>query len=92
MIYVLKSEDYYRNFKQSIKSKYTLESYNEKLRAFTKYNGIPTTDFASLIEGKDIKEIELDIIRFIDSLKQRHYTLGSQKVYLNALIHFFFYK
>jgi integrase len=89
MIYVLKSEDYYRNFKQSIKSKYTLESYNEKLRAFMKYNGIPTTDFASLIEGKDIKEIELDIIRFIDSLKQRHYTLGSQKVYLNALIHFF---
>jgi hypothetical protein len=38
--HVLKSDDYYRNFRQSIKSKYTFESYEHKLKAFMKYKQI----------------------------------------------------
>jgi hypothetical protein len=87
--YVLKSEDYYRNFKQSIKSKLTLVSYDQRLKAFMKYKGILASDYAVLIEGKDVREIEADIIDFIVSLKDRHYSLESQKSYLNALIHFY---
>ena len=54
-----------------------------------KYKGILAQGYASLIEDKDPKQIEADIIDFIVFLKQRHYTLGSQKAYLNALMHFY---
>jgi hypothetical protein len=36
-------------------------------------------EFSHLIEDKGIKTIEGDIIDFIVSLKDRHYTLNSQK-------------
>jgi integrase len=87
--YVLKSEDYYRNFNESIKTKDTLESYNSRLKAFMKYKGISLGDFASLIEGKHTREIEADIRDFIKSLKDRHYAFASQKTYLAALCHFY---
>jgi site-specific recombinase XerD len=85
--YVLKPEDYYRNFKESIKSKETLDSYDRKLKAFMKYKRI--TDFARLIEDKDTRQIESDIIDFIISLKEKHYSLATQQTYLYALIHFY---
>jgi site-specific recombinase XerC len=50
---------------------------------------IAETDFSQLIEGKDSKQMEADIIDFIISLKERGYALASQQVYLNALIHFY---
>jgi integrase len=53
------------------------------------YYNIAKQDFASLIEGKDSREIEKDIINFIIFLKNKHYSLASQKVYLAALIHFY---
>src|ERR1041385_6116468 len=87
--YVLKSEDYYRNFKESIKSKYTFDTYNSRLKVFMRFIGLNTTDFSSLIEGKDTREIEISIQRFIVSLKERNYSLASQKSYLDALIHFY---
>jgi site-specific recombinase XerD len=87
--YVLKPEDYYRNFKESIKSKETLDSYDRKLKAFMKYKGIPATDFASLIEEKDTRQIESDMIDFIITLKEKHYSLATQQTYLYALIHFY---
>ena len=71
--YVLKSEDYYKNFKQSIKAKDTFNSYNQKLKTFMKYKNITETDFASLIQDKDTRQIEADIIDFIISLKEKHY-------------------
>ena len=37
-----------------------------------RFSGLDTTDFSSLIEGKDIREIEIDIRRFIVSLKALH--------------------
>jgi integrase len=48
-------------------------------------------EFSHLIEDKGIKAIEGDIIDFIVSLKDRHYTLNSQKTYLSALLHFYNY-
>lgn len=53
--YVLKpkSEDYYRNFKQSIKSKDTFVTYDHKLKAYMKYRGF--TEYSQLIEGKDAR-------------------------------------
>lgn len=71
--------------------------------AFMKYKGIfvrrekdeknkkrfLTGDFASLIEDKDTRTIESDIIDFLISLKEKHYSLSSQEVYLSALIHFY---
>jgi integrase len=87
--YVLKSEDYYRNFKQSIKSKDTFVTYDHRLKAFMKYRGLGEGQYSQLIEGKDIKVIEAEIIDFIIFLKERNYSLGSQKAYLNALNHFY---
>jgi integrase len=64
-----------------------------------KYKRIPQGEHSQLIieegeEGskykyKEIRQIESDIIDFVIFLKERHYTLSSQKTYLNALIHFF---
>jgi len=54
-----------------------------------RFIGLNTTDFSSLIEGKDTREIEISIQRFIVSLKERNYSLASQKSYLDALIHFY---
>jgi site-specific recombinase XerD len=89
--YVLKSEDYYRNFKQSIKSKYTFLSYNYQLKAYMKYMGMAGGEYSQLIEGKYPKLIESDIIDFIISLKERNYSSGSQKTCLSALLHFYSY-
>jgi integrase len=87
--YVLKSESYYRNFKQSIKSIETFITYDQKLRAFMKYKGISLDNYQDLIEDKDTRTIESDIIDFLISLKEKHYSLSSQEVYLSALIHFY---
>ena len=51
--YVLKpksEEDYYRNFKQYIKSKYTFLSYNHRLKTFMKYMGIADGQYSQLVE------------------------------------------
>ncbi|MFL6398368.1 MAG: hypothetical protein ACJ72J_02155 [Nitrososphaeraceae archaeon] len=87
--YVLRPEDYSRNFKQSIKSKDTFNSYNQMLKVFMRYKGTDKNKFDELIEGKDIRIIEADIIDFIISLKEKHCSLHSQQVYLSALIHFY---
>ena len=84
-------DDYYRNFKQSIKSKFTFLSYNHQLKTFMKYMGIAEGRYSQLIEGKDPKVIESDIIGFIVFLKERHYSSGSQKTCLSALLHFYSY-
>jgi integrase len=54
-----------------------------------RFKGVKIEDFASIIEGKSSKQIEVDVIDFIISLKERHYSLTSQKVYLAALSHFY---
>jgi hypothetical protein len=54
-----------------------------------KYKGITADNFADLIEDKDTRQIEADIIDFMISLNKRCYTLNSQQCYLNALIHFY---
>jgi hypothetical protein len=38
-----------------------------------KYKGILLTDFSKLIDDKDTRQIEADIIDFIISLKEKHY-------------------
>jgi hypothetical protein len=52
-----------------------------------KYRGF--TGYSQLIEGKDAKSIETEIIDFIVSLKERNYSLASQKAYLSALTRFY---
>lgn len=47
--------------------------------------------YSQLIEGKDPKVIESYVIGFIVSLKERHYSSGSQKICLSALLHFYSY-
>jgi CO dehydrogenase/acetyl-CoA synthase epsilon subunit len=54
-----------------------------------RYKGILESNFASLIEDKSVKQIEADIIDFVIFLKDRGYTQGSQKAYLNSLMHFY---
>jgi adenylate cyclase class IV len=73
---VIKSDDYYyRNFKQSIRSKETLRSYDNKLSSFMTFKGTPAGQYSQLIEGKSVKEIESDVIDYIISLKEeRSYT------------------
>ena len=83
------SEDYYRRFKEAIKSKDTFLSYNYQLKAYMKYKGIADGQYSQLIEDKDTRIIEDDIIDFIISLKERNYSLASQKACLTALIHFY---
>jgi hypothetical protein len=78
-----KSEIYYRKFKQSIKSKETFVTYDHRLKAYMKYRHL--TEFSQLINGsdgqgkKDVKQIEDEIIDFIILLKERNYSLASQK-------------
>jgi integrase len=45
--------------------------------------------YLQLIKGKSVSNIEDDIHNFITSLGNRHYTLNSQKAYLNAIIHLY---
>jgi hypothetical protein len=54
-----------------------------------KYRGIADGQYFQLIEDKDTRTIEDDIIDFIISLKERNYSLASQKACLSALIHFY---
>ncbi|MFL6454818.1 MAG: hypothetical protein ACJ71J_15000 [Nitrososphaeraceae archaeon] len=82
-------EDYYRRFKEAIKSKDTFLSYNYQLKVYMKYRGIADGQYFQLIEDKDTRTIEDDIIDFIISLKERNYSLASQKACLSALIHFY---
>ncbi|MFL6319380.1 MAG: hypothetical protein ACJ72Q_02815 [Nitrososphaeraceae archaeon] len=77
--YVLKSEDYYRNFKESIKSKDTVITYDHKLKIYMKHMGFGEGQYSQLIDGKGIKEIEVDLAGFVISLKKRNYSLASQK-------------
>jgi hypothetical protein len=64
------SEDYYyRRFKEAIKGKDTFLSYNYQLKAYMKYRGIADGEYSQLIEDKDTRTIEDDIIDFIISLK-----------------------
>jgi hypothetical protein len=49
-----------------------------------KYRGLSAADgenYSKLIEDKDVKLIEAEIIDFIVSLKERNYSLASQKSY-----------
>jgi hypothetical protein len=65
-----RSENYYRKFKQSIKSNETFVTYDHRLKAYTKYRGF--TEYSQLIgEGKDVKQIENEIIDFIFLLLPR---------------------
>ncbi|MFL6441587.1 MAG: hypothetical protein ACJ702_06490, partial [Nitrososphaeraceae archaeon] len=82
-------EDYYRRFKEAIKSKDTFLSYNYQLKVYIKYRGIADGQYFQLIEDKDTRTIEDDIIDFIISLKERNYSLASQKACLSVLIHFY---
>jgi hypothetical protein len=82
-----KSSEYYHNFIQSLRSKYTKVSYDLRLKAFMKFTKME--NFAGLIEGKDSRDIEKDVINFIIWLKEHGHSLASQKVYLAALIHFY---
>ncbi|MFL6368382.1 MAG: tyrosine-type recombinase/integrase [Nitrososphaeraceae archaeon] len=82
-------EDYYRRFKEAIKSKDTFLSYTDQLKVYIKYRGIADGQYFQLIEDKDTRTIEDDIIDFIISLKERNYSLASQKACLSALIHFY---
>jgi hypothetical protein len=54
-----------------------------------RFKGLKIDDFASIIKGKSVKEIEADNIDFIISIKERHYSLASLKMYLGALSHFY---
>jgi hypothetical protein len=78
---------YYRNFKQSNKAKNTFNSYDPKLKGFMKYNGISLEDFSSLIEEKNIRQIEADVIDFIKLLKESIIPYLLRR--LSALVHFF---
>jgi hypothetical protein len=46
-----------------------------------KYRRVLPHDFASLIEEKYTRQIEADVIDFIISLKEKHYSLASQQAY-----------
>lgn len=81
------SQDYYySNFKNSIKASETLQSYNYRLDNYMKYRN--NTEHSQLIESKDIKVIENEVIEFLVYLKEKGYSLGSQG-YLNAINHFY---
>jgi integrase len=82
------SEEYYRNFKNSCKTKATFESYNNKLNKYMKYKGY--TEYSQLVDpNKDVRLIESDIIDFIVYLKEKHYRYQSRCAYLNAICHFY---
>jgi integrase len=80
---------YYYNFKQTIKSKDTFVTYDYRLKDYMKYRGIEQGHYSQLIEGKELKDIEHEISRFIAFLKERNYSLSYQRGYLYALNHFY---
>jgi hypothetical protein len=54
-----------------------------------KYKGITPREYSQLIDDKDLKIIEADVIDFIVFLKENHYTSSYQKSYFNQLMHFY---
>jgi hypothetical protein len=65
--YVLKPEDYYRNFKQSIKSRHTFVTYDHKLKDYMKYKRIPQGEHSKLIIEEEEEEVP-EIISNLDSM------------------------
>ena len=44
--YALKSEEYYQNFKESIKAKDTFLTYDHKLKVYMKYMGVDNDQYS----------------------------------------------
>lgn len=84
----LVKDPYYHNFQRFIKSEDTKYGYKYKLKCYVRYYGY--TDCAQLIENKDIRVIELELINYLEHLrKEDKLTYGSAYTYLTALAHFF---
>ena len=86
---IIIGEQYYSNFKSSCRTKDTLKTYDHKLHLYMKWKEY--TKYAELIEGRTSREIEQDIINFINYLKERGYSRGSQQVFLCSLLAFLLY-
>ena len=84
------SNQYYRNFINSCRSEATKRHYHESLGYFMKYMNIEGEDYSRLIDGRDIKIIQADIIDWIMYMKD---TVGlspaSINLYVAAVKHFY---
>lgn len=84
------SNQYYRNFIDSCRSEATKRHYRESLGYFMNYMNIEDEDYSRLIDGKDIKIIQADIIDWITHMKD---TVGlspaSINLYVAAVKHFY---
>src|SRR4051794_15586479 len=84
------SNQYYRNFINSCRSEATKKDYRKSLSYFMDYMSIEAEDYAKLIEGRDVRIIQADIINWITHMKD---TVGlspaSINLYVAAVNHFY---
>jgi integrase len=84
------SNQYYRNFINSCRSEATKRDYRKSLSYFMDYMSIEAEDYAKLIDGRDVRIIQSDIINWITHMKD---TAGlspaSINLYVAAVNHFY---
>jgi site-specific recombinase XerD len=84
------NNQYYKNFINSCRSEATKKDYRKSLSYFMDYMSIEAEDYAKLIEGRDVRIIQADIINWITHMKD---TVGlspaSINLYVAAVNHFY---
>jgi integrase len=85
------SNQYYRNFINSCKSEATKNDYRNCLGYFMDYlQLVPLQDYDKLIEGRDVKIIQADIIDWITHLKDiEKKSPATINIYVAAVKHFY---
>jgi integrase len=84
------SNNYYRNFINSCKSQATKNDYRNGLRYFMNYLNIGPEDYHRLIDGRDAKIIQADIIDWIIHLKDiEKKSPATINLYTSAVKHFY---
>jgi hypothetical protein len=58
------SNQYYRNFINSCRSEAAKRDYHKSLSYFMDYMSIEAEDYAKLIDGRDVRIIQSDIINY----------------------------
>jgi integrase len=84
------SNEYYRNFINSCKSEATKRDYRKGLSYLMDYLDIEAEDYAKLIEGRDVRIIQADIINWIIHLRDIcKLSPASINLYTAGVYHFY---
>ncbi|MGA7541661.1 MAG: hypothetical protein WBW34_01230, partial [Nitrososphaeraceae archaeon] len=82
----------YLNFTQTIKATKTRSNYIQALKYYMHFSGVHIQDYDELLQTiKDPKDIQRNIIMFIERCKQRNLSFSTIQGYVAGIKHFYEY-